>query len=93
MQEKFNSENAEELRRYAEEYAQKAGIKLNPDKKIVEGLIKGLLKNKETRGEIYCPCRVITGDKKKDRDIICPCVFHKGEIKAEGHCKCFLFVA
>ncbi len=89
----FKSENAEELRRDVGEYARKAGMKLNPDKKIVEAVIKGLLKNKEVHGELYCPCRIVTGDKEKDKEIICPCVFHKKEIKLEKHCKCFLFVA
>ena len=93
MKDGFKSENAKELRREAEKYAQKAGIKLNPDKKIVEGVIKGLLKNKKAKGKLYCPCRIITGDKEKDKEIICPCVFHKKEIELEEHCKCFLFVA
>ena len=84
--------NAEELKRNSEEYAKKVGIKLNPDEKAVETTIKGLLKNKETKGEIYCPCRVVTGDKEKDKEIICPCVFHRGEIELQKHCKCLLFV-
>ena len=90
--EEFKSENPEELRKDAEEYARKAEIKLNPDKKIVETVIKGLFKNKQVHGEVYCPCRVVTGDKEKDKEIICPCVFDKREIELDGHCKCFLFV-
>ena len=70
----------------------KAGIKLNPDENKTEGIIKGLLRNKEIKGEIYCPCRIPTGDKEKDKEIICPCVFHRGEIELQEHCKCFLFV-
>ncbi|MCK5149499.1 ferredoxin:thioredoxin reductase [Candidatus Pacearchaeota archaeon] len=82
-----------ELRKKLEEYANKAGFKLNPDEKILEFVLKGLVKNKEKHGEIYCPCRVVTGDKEKDKEIICPCVFHKQEIKETGHCKCNLFFA
>jgi len=74
------------------EYARKVGIKLNPDKNIVKNIIKRLLINKEKHGEIYCPCRIITGDKNKDKEIICPCVFHRGEIELQGHCHCNLFV-
>lgn len=88
----FKSKNKEELERDVEEYAKKVGIKVNPDKKIRETIMKGLLKNKEKHGELYCPCRIITGNKEKDKEIICPCVFHRGEIELEGHCKCFLFV-
>ncbi len=89
---KLKSKNGEELREEAQKYAQEVGIKLNPDTKITETIIKGLLKNKEEHGEIYCPCRVVTGDKKKDKEIICPCVFHRGEIELENHCLCLLFV-
>ena len=80
------------LRQESEEYAKKAGYKLNPDEKIVQIVIKGFLKNKEKHGEIYCPCRVVTGNKEKDKEIICPCIFHQQEIKDQGHCKCLLFV-
>lgn len=81
-----------ELTKKSEQYAESVGIKLNPNKKIVEGVIKGLLMNKEKKGKIYCPCRMVTGDKKKDKEIICPCVFHRGEIELQGKCHCNLFV-
>jgi len=81
-----------ELIKESEQYAKKAGINLNPNKKIVEGIIKGLLKNKKEKGELYCPCRIVSGNKEKDKEIICPCVFHRGEIELQGHCHCNLFV-
>ncbi len=90
---KFKSENSEELRKEAEEHAQKTGIKLNPKDKIVETIMKGLLKNKESKGENYCPCRIVSGDKEEDKKIICPCIYHKKEIEVDGHCKCYLFVS
>ncbi len=75
-----------------EEYAKKNGFKLNPDKKIVKMLIEGLLKNEKKFGKKYCPCRNISGDLEVDKKIICPCIYHKKEIKEEGHCHCLLFV-
>ncbi len=87
----FKPKNEEELRRNINDYAEKAGVKVNPDKERLEVVIKGLLKNKEKHGEVYCPCRIVTGNKKKDEEIICPCVFHRGEIELEGHCRCLLF--
>ncbi|MCK4355114.1 hypothetical protein KAW43_02040 [Candidatus Parcubacteria bacterium] len=24
--------------------------------------------------------------------MVCPCIYHKREIKEDGHCHCFLFV-
>ena len=88
---KLNSKDAESLKKSAGEYAKSVGLKLNPDEKVVDGVIKGLLAKKAKFGDIHCPCRVSTGDKKKDAEIVCPCVFHRGEIELEGKCKCLLF--
>lgn len=88
----FKSKNEKELREDIEEYAQKAGIKVNPDKAKVDMVVKGLLHNKEKHGEVFCPCRIVSGDREKDEEKICPCVFHRGEIEIEGKCRCFLFV-
>jgi len=74
------------------EYAEKNGFGLNPDKKAVEILVKGLLENEKKHGKRYCPCRRITGNPEKDRFKICPCVWHREEIERDGHCYCRLFV-
>ncbi|RLG13124.1 MAG: ferredoxin:thioredoxin reductase [Candidatus Nanohalarchaeota archaeon] len=66
----------------------KNGFRLNPNRKIIEYLIKGLIKNAEEFGKKYCPCRRIHNDR-----VICPCIHHKKEIKEQGHCHCFLFVS
>ena len=79
----FKSKNKEELLKDIEKYAQKVGIKVNPNEKRVKEVITGLLKKNEKLGENYCPCQVVTGDKKKDEEIICPCVFHMKEILGE----------
>jgi ferredoxin-thioredoxin reductase catalytic chain len=92
MNEKMNaSKTEEEFVKNAGEYAEGAGIKLNFDKTAVANVVKGLFKNKETKGEFYCPCRITSGNKEKDKDLICPCVFHRGEIELQEHCRCFLF--
>jgi ferredoxin-thioredoxin reductase catalytic chain len=88
----LNSKNEKELKESAEDYAKKVGIQLNSDKKQFDWIADALLKRKEKFGEIYCPCRVITGNKEKDKEIICPCIFHRGEIELQGHCKCDFFV-
>jgi ferredoxin-thioredoxin reductase catalytic subunit len=72
-------------------YADKNNFKLNPDEKALEGIIKALMRNKKFKGEIYCPCRTVTGNKEIDKKIICPCVYHWGEIELQKHCKCTLF--
>jgi len=90
MEKTDNEEN--ELRKQSEEYAEVYGFRLNPDEKIVDFVIKGLLKNKKEKGELYCPCRRVTGNKKEDEKIICPCVFSLSEIRENGKCHCGLFV-
>ena len=82
----------EELIKKFEQHAKENGFQLNPDKKTVERIVAGLLKNKEKYGEIYCPCRRVTGDKAEDSKKICACLWHKDEIKKDGHCFCNLYV-
>lgn len=82
----------EELIKAYEKYAESMGFKLNPNRAIVEGIIKGLMARKEKFGEAYCPCRKVTEDKAEDEKIICPCVYHLEEIEKDGHCFCNLFV-
>jgi ferredoxin-thioredoxin reductase catalytic subunit len=72
-------------------FADNKGIKLNPNKQIVENLVKALLAREEQFGERYCPCRRMSGDKEQDKDIICPCVSCMDEIEKQGHCHCMLF--
>jgi len=90
METKFNSSSPEELKKSIQEYAEKVGIK--PSEADIDNVIKGLLAKKEKFGDIYCPCRVVSGNKEKDKEIICPCVFHRGEIELQGHCLCNLFI-
>jgi len=72
------------------EYAAKRGMELN-GQKIVIGIFKGLNNNINKYGEAYCPCRVVSGNKKEDEKNICPCIFQKEEVERDGHCHCFLF--
>ena len=86
------SEKIEELIVGYSKYAEENGFTLNPDKKTVERVIKGLLENEKKYGEKYCPCRRVTGDKEEDSKKICPCFWHKDEINKDGHCFCRLYV-
>jgi thioredoxin 1 len=73
------------------DYAQKNSFQLNPDKEIVERIINGLLENEKKYGGKYCPCRRVTGNQEADLKNICPCSYHKDEIKKDGRCFCGLF--
>jgi ferredoxin-thioredoxin reductase catalytic chain len=82
----------EELIKEYEEYAEKHGFMLNPNRKVVEAIVKGLLMKEEKHGARYCPCRVMTGDVEVDKKIVCPCVFHLKEVDEKGQCICRLFM-
>ena len=75
-----------------EEYAERNGFKLNPNREVVERLVKGLLANEERYGARYCPCRRVSGNLEEDKGKICPCQWHREEIEKDGHCFCGLFV-
>ena len=75
-----------------QEYAEKSGFGLNPDRQTVERLCRGLLENEKKYGKRYCPCRRVTGNPEEDRPKICPCFWHRQEIERDGHCCCRLFV-
>ncbi len=74
-------------------YAESQGIQLNKDKKYVLEILEGLLKNEERYGYRSCPCRLATGIKEKDADIICPCIYRDPDIKEYGSCYCMLYVS
>lgn len=82
----------EEIIKNYQDYADKNGFKLNPDRKLVERLIIGMLENEKRYGARYCPCRRVTGNQEEDKQKICPCIWHREEIEKDGYCLCGLFV-
>ncbi|MBC7359164.1 MAG: ferredoxin:thioredoxin reductase [Desulfacinum sp.] len=56
-------------------------------------LLESLLVNKERYGYMVCPCRLASGDREKDRDIICPCVYREPDVAEYGSCYCGLYVS
>lgn len=79
----------EKLKREAEE----GGYFLNPDEEFTKSLIEGLLINQERYGYFACPCRLATGNKEEDLDIICPCDYRDQDINEYGNCYCGLYVS
>jgi len=63
------------------------------DQQRVFELIEGLITNKERYGYMACPCRLASGDREKDRDIICPCVYREPDVREFGSCYCNLYVS
>jgi ferredoxin-thioredoxin reductase catalytic subunit len=78
-----------------EQYAKKNGFYLSSNKQLVQTIVEGLLRNEEKHGngKLYCPCRPVTGNEEMDKKNVCPCVYHRDELKRDGKCHCGLFVS
>ena len=33
----------------------------------------------------------VTFSPERNKEIVCPCIFHRGEVELQGHCLCGLF--
>jgi ferredoxin-thioredoxin reductase catalytic chain len=58
-----------------------------------QGYFSNLLVNKVRYGYMACPCRLASGDRGEDRDIICPCLYREKDVKEYGSCYCNLYVS
>ncbi len=76
-----------------EKDARAGGYNLNPDRSFAAGLAKGLLINEKRYGYQACPCRLASGDRTEDRDIICPCDYRDADVTEFGACYCALYVS
>lgn len=85
--------HAAEILAWARRYAKERGWILNQDIRQLDVVIRGLARNETRFGARYCPCRIRSNDPARDREIICPCIFHEQEIAEDGHCHCNLFFA
>ena len=72
--------------------AESGGYFLNPDAGFTKNLVRGLLKNEQRYGYRACPCRLASGKKEEDLDIICPCDYRDPDLNDFGACYCALYV-
>ena len=73
--------------------AESAGYHLNPDTAMTRELLSGLLVNEKRYGYPSCPCRLASGKKDEDLDIICPCDYRDPDLTDFGACYCSLYVS
>ena len=85
--------NVEELYQRLKELQEPKGYFFNRDREQVNELLEGLLTNKERYGYMCCPCRLASGDRQKDKDIICPCAYREQDVAEYGSCYCNLYVS
>jgi len=85
--------NKEELRKAWENFTENNDFILNTDKKHVDTIIDGVLKNEEKYGLKLCPCRLRDDTRQRDLELICPCNFKMHKTwKNKNMCWCGLFV-
>jgi len=69
------------------------GYYFSNDKERVFELMEALLVNKQRYGYMVCPCRLASGSREADKDIICPCVYRAPDVAEFGSCYCNLYVS
>ena len=84
---------AEELYKTLRKVQEPKGYYFDTDKERTLDLLKGLLVNKERYGYMCCPCRLASGDREKDLDILCPCEYRSSDVAEYGSCYCNLYVS
>jgi ferredoxin-thioredoxin reductase catalytic subunit len=73
--------------------AESGGYHLNPDIRFTLELVSGLIVNTNRYGYQACPCRIASGIKEEDNDIICPCDYRDADVTGYGCCYCGLYVS
>jgi ferredoxin-thioredoxin reductase catalytic chain len=69
------------------------GYFFNADKPFVLDLLEALVANKDRYGYMSCPCRLSSGVRDQDKDIVCPCIYREPDVKEYGSCYCGLYVS
>ena len=82
----------EELYEMLKKSQEAKGYYFSSDMDRVMELMEALLTNKDRYGYMCCPCRLSSGEREQDADIICPCTYREEDIKEFGSCYCNLYV-
>jgi ferredoxin-thioredoxin reductase catalytic subunit len=89
----INKKEIDRLYNKLDKEAEEAGYHLNPDTDFTKALVEGLLVNENRYGYRACPCRLASGKKEEDLDIICPCDYRDPDLNEYGICYCALYVS
>jgi ferredoxin-thioredoxin reductase catalytic subunit len=85
--------NVEQLYEQLKKIQEAKGYFFSNNKDRVTELLEALLTNKDRYGYMVCPCRLASGDRDADKDIICPCVYREPDVAEFGSCYCNLYVS
>ena len=92
MSSEVSEKETEDLYKKIKSAADSGGYILNTDNSFTLALIEGLIVNEKRYGYQACPCRLASGTKNEDLDIICPCDYRDQDINEFGACYCALYV-
>lgn len=90
--EALNPQIVLEVYRQLKREAEESGYNLNPDEEFTKALVEGLLTNEKRFGYWSCPCRLASGNKENEIDIICPCYYRDADLAEYDMCYCALYV-
>ncbi len=85
--------DTEKLYQQLRKFQELKGYFFNNDREYVMDLLNSLIFNKDRYGYMACPCRLASGDREADRDIICPCLYRAPDVVEFGSCYCALYVS
>jgi len=88
----MDMETAEGMKEYIGMVSQKNNWILNKAQVPLDDLISGLVDNKKYYDYQSCPCRLASGNRELDRDLICPCDYASDDVKEFGACYCNLYL-
>ena len=88
----MNMSTKEGMKIYVEQVCKTNNWILNMDSNTFEDLIEGLVENFKNYGYQSCPCRLASGKRELDRDLICPCDYAPLDIEEHGSCYCNLYM-
>jgi ferredoxin-thioredoxin reductase catalytic subunit len=84
---------ADQLYEMLKKIQEPKGYFFNRDREKVMDVLSDLLINRERYGYMSCPCRLASGDRERDKDIICPCEYRAPDVEEYGSCYCNLYVS
>ncbi|MBM3131637.1 MAG: ferredoxin:glutaredoxin reductase [Chloroflexi bacterium] len=89
----MDADRVEALYQRLKREAEAGGYHLNPDMDFTRLLLTSLLINEERYGYRACPCRLASGKRADDLDIVCPCDYRDPDLAEFGSCYCALYVS
>ncbi len=93
MNKDISNEELEDFYQKVKKDVEAHGYHLNSDVEFTKYLLKNILLNEERYGYGSCPCRLASGNKEEDMDIICPCDYRDPDLNDYDACYCGLYVS